>query len=512
MAKKKCVLMILDGWGIGAGDHTDAIAQANTPFMDRLHVSVPNARLLTDGVNVGLPPGQMGNSEVGHLNIGAGRIVFQDLVRIDRAIADGSLETDPVLQEAFAKAMEPGRRLHFIGLISDGGVHSMRLHLEALCHMADRKGVKHMFLHAFTDGRDTDPRSGRAFLERTLEATRGTPMRIASIIGRYFAMDRDQRWERVAKAYHLLVNGIGIPAQDPLSVLDRSYAGGNTDEFIEPHVIVNEDGSPVALIQPGDVVICFNFRTDRCREISIALTQREFPDHRMVPIPIHYVTMTEYDPTYHNVRVLFRKDDLAMTLGEVISLNGLQQIRIAETEKYPHVTFFFSGGREEPFPGEKRIMLPSPKVATYDLMPEMSAHGIADAISTELEKGEADLVVLNFANPDMVGHTGVYEAIVKAIEVTDACAQQVVEAGRRSGYSFIIIADHGNADKAINADGSPNTAHSTNPVPVFYIGEDDRNLRNGILADVAPTILDIMGMKKPAEMTGSSLFIDRISS
>jgi 2,3-bisphosphoglycerate-independent phosphoglycerate mutase len=346
-------------------------------------------------------------------------------------------------------------------------------------------------------------------MERFLEATSDTPAQVASIIGRYYAMDRDKRWERISRAYELLVNGRGEAAIDPLAVFDASYAAGKTDEFLEPHVITNEDGSPLATIAAGDVVICFNFRTDRCREISQALTQREFPEQGMAPLPIHYVTMTEYDPTYRNVHVLFRKDDLGMTLGEVISKVGGKQIRIAETEKYPHVTFFFNGGREEPFEGESRIMLPSPKVATYDLMPEMSAQGIADAICTELEKKEADLVVLNFANPDMVGHTGVLEAVIKAVEVTDRCARQVVQAGREAGYSFVIIADHGNADKALNEDGSPNTAHSTNPVPIFLIDDGGHALRDGSLADVAPTILDLMGMKKPAEMTGSSLLIDR---
>ena len=507
MSTKKCVLIILDGWGIGAGDASDAIAQADTPFIDGLYRSVPNATLLTDGENVGLPAGQMGNSEVGHLNIGAGRVVYQDLVRIDRAVADGSLEADPVLQEAFRKASEPGRKLHFIGLISDGGVHSMRAHLEALCQMADRKLDRPFFVHAFTDGRDTDPRSGRGYLESFLRNTRNTRTRIASVIGRYFAMDRDRRWERIAKAYDLLVTGKGTATTDPLEVFDRSYGSGITDEFIEPHVITDAEGDPIATIAPGDVVICFNFRTDRCREITVALTQQAFEEPGMAPLPLHYVTMTEYDPTYRDVHVIFRKDDLAMTLGEVVSRAGKQQIRIAETEKYPHVTFFFSGGRELPFEGERRIMLPSPKVATYDLLPEMSAPAIAEAIAFELSKGEADLVVLNFANPDMVGHTGVFEAIVKAVETTDRCAKQVVEAGSATGYSFVIIADHGNADKARNADGSPNTAHSTNPVPVFVIDADVTAIRNGILADVAPTVLALMKMEKPAEMTGSSLLL-----
>jgi 2,3-bisphosphoglycerate-independent phosphoglycerate mutase len=507
MSPRKAVLMILDGWGIGAGDASDAIAAASTPFIDELLRKAPNATLLTDGVHVGLPPGQMGNSEVGHLNIGAGRVVYQDLVRIDRAIADGSLELDPVLQEAFRKAAAAGTDLHIMGLLSDGGVHSMRTHAEALCHMATAAGLQRIFIHAFTDGRDADPRSGRHYAEKFLEAVNGTPTRIATVVGRYYAMDRDKRWERIAKAYALLVHGVGTAITDPMEAFDASYAADKTDEFIEPFVVVDQDGKPLAKIQPGDVVISFNYRTDRCREITQALTQHAFPEHGMTPLPLHYVTMTQYDPTYKNVDVLFRKDDLQMTLGEVVALAGKRQIRIAETEKYPHVTFFFSGGREKPFHGEQRIMLPSPKVATYDLQPAMSAQGIVDAIVPELRKGDVDLVVLNFANPDMVGHTGVFDAIVKAVEVTDSCAQQVVEAGQAMGYSFVIIADHGNADKALNPDGSPNTAHSTNPVPVIVIDDRPFAVRHGILADVAPTLLELLGMEKPAEMTGSSLLV-----
>jgi len=505
MAPHKVVLIIMDGWGIGAGDHTDAIAKADTPFINHLLATAPHATLLTDGEHVGLPPGQMGNSEVGHLNIGAGRVVYQDLVRIDRAISDGSLEQDPTLRAAFEAAKRPGRRLHLMGLLSDGGVHAMRTHAEALCHMAEKAGVPNVFVHAFTDGRDADPRSGKGYMERFLAATAGTGTRVASVVGRYYAMDRDKRWERVAKAYALLVKGEGEKVLDPLEAFDRSYAAGFTDEFVEPHIVMDTNGVPLATIQPGDVVLCFNYRTDRCREITEALTQRAFPEHGMEPLNLHYVTMTDYDPTFRNVEVLFRKDDLAMTLGEVVSRAGLRQIRIAETEKYPHVSFFFSGGREKPFDGESRLMIPSPKVATYDLQPEMSAQGIVDAIVPELRKGDVDLVVLNFANPDMVGHTGVFDAVVKAVETTDHCARQVVEAGQASGYSFVIIADHGNADKALNPDGTPNTAHSTNPVPVVVLANGVKGLRNGILADVAPTILDLMDVKKPVEMTGSSL-------
>jgi 2,3-bisphosphoglycerate-independent phosphoglycerate mutase len=411
------------------------------------------------------------------------------------------------LREAFAKAKGAGARLHLMGLLSDGGVHAMRTHAEALCHMAEKAGVPNVFVHAFTDGRDADPRSGKGYMERFLENTAGTGTRVASVVGRYYAMDRDKRWERVAKAYDLLVHGKGEAITHPLEAFDHSYAAGLTDEFVEPFIVMDTNGVPLATVQPGDVVLCFNYRTDRCREITEALTQRAFPEFGMEPLDLHYVTMTEYDPTFRNVQVLFRKDDLAMTLGEVVSRAGLRQIRIAETEKYPHVSFFFSGGREKPFEGESRLMVPSPKVSTYDLQPEMSAQGIVDAIVPELQQGNPDLVVLNFANPDMVGHTGVFDAIVKAVETSDDCARQVVEAGLARGYSFVIIADHGNADKALNPDGSPNTAHSTNPVPVVVLNSPAKGLRSGILADVAPTILDLMNVEKPAEMTGSSLLI-----
>lgn len=507
MAEQKVVLIILDGWGIGAGDRTDAIAQAHTPFIDSLNATAAHSTLLTDGVNVGLPEGQMGNSEVGHLNIGAGRIVYQDLLRVNKAIADGTLKNSPVLAEAFAHAAAPGKRLHLMGLVSDGGVHSMRTHAEALCQMAHDAGVKEIYVHAFTDGRDADPRSGKRYMEKFLNAIEGTGAKVASVIGRYYAMDRDKRWERVEEAYELLVHGKGIAINEPLKAFSDSYAAGKTDEFILSHIVVGSDGAPLATLRPDDAVICFNYRTDRCREITQVLTQQAFPEHGMVPLPLHYVTMTEYDRTFKNIHVLFRKDDLRMTLGEVIENAGKKQIRIAETEKYPHVTFFFSGGREKPFVGEDRIMVPSPKVATYDLQPEMSSEGITTAICYELKKGEVDLVVLNFANPDMVGHTGVFSAIVMAVETADRCAERVVNAGQEHGYSYVIIADHGNADKALNPDGSPNTAHSTNPVPVFVLDKRITALKNGVLADVAPTILDLMGIEKPAEMTGSSLII-----
>jgi 2,3-bisphosphoglycerate-independent phosphoglycerate mutase len=507
MSTNKVALVVLDGWGIGAGDATDAVRMARTPFMDGLVRDHPHATLLTDGEHVGLPAGQMGNSEVGHMNIGAGRIVFQDLVRIDRAIRDGSLARERALVDALEAARRPGVALHLMGLLSDGGVHAMRHHAEALCRIAVQAGVPKVFVHAFTDGRDADPRSGKGYMQRFLAAMEGLPVQVASVVGRYYAMDRDKRWERVARAHGLLVRGEGIHVPDPLAPFDRSYSAGVTDEFVEPHVIRGEDGAPVATIRPGDVVICFNYRTDRCREITRMLTQSAFPEQGTTPLQLHYVTMTEYDPTFREVDVIFRKDDLAMTLGEAVANAGLQQIRIAETEKYPHVSFFFSGGREAPFAGEQRIMVPSPKVATYDQRPEMSAQGIVDAIVPELRKAEADLVVLNFANPDMVGHTGVFDAVVKAVETTDACLAQVVRAGMEQGYRFVIIADHGNADQALNPDGSPNTAHSTNPVPVVVVAPGISVIRDGVLADVAPTVLDLMNVKKPAEMTGSSLLV-----
>lgn len=499
--------MILDGWGIGAGDSTDAIAGARTPFYSALRARVPFTTLRTDGEHVGLPAGQMGNSEVGHLNIGAGRVVYQELVRIDRAIASGELGANPVLRQALQHACAPGRTLHLMGLLGHGGVHAMQRHLLALCREAQQAGVQRVRVHGFMDGRDTDPRDGLAAVKELEAAIAGTSARIASLCGRYFAMDRDKRWERVRKAYDLLVHGTGARAGSATAAVEASYAAGITDEFMEPVAIVGQDGGAADTIRPDDVVLCFNFRTDRCREITQALTQRAFPEQGMEPIRLHYVTMTEYDATFRDVHVLFGKDNLPMTLGEVVAQAGLRQVRIAETEKYPHVTFFFSGGREEPFAGESRIMVPSPKVATYDLQPEMSARGVADAICAELAKGEAAFVCLNFANPDMVGHTGVFPAIVKAVETTDRCAAQVVEQGRAMGYSFIIIADHGNADRALNADGGPNTAHTTNPVPCLLIDDAPRVLRSGVLADVAPTVLELMGLPQPPEMTGRSLLV-----
>ncbi len=505
MKPSRTALIILDGWGIGAGDHTDAIAQARTPFIDSLQATRPHARLRTDGGNVGLPEGQMGNSEVGHLNIGAGRIVYQDLVRIDRAVADGSFARNPVLQRAFRAASGAGTRLHLLGLVGAGGVHASSAHLVALCQAAAQAGLKEIFIHAFTDGRDTDPKSGLGFIRGLERDIAGTPARIATVSGRYYAMDRDKRWERVKKAYDVMVHGIGEQAPSATWAMEASYAKGITDEFVLPCAILGTDQRPLARIRPGDVAICFNFRTDRCREITQALTQQAYPEHGMVPLDLHYVTMTIYDHRYKGVEVLFGKEDLPNTLGEVVSAQGAAQVRLAETEKYPHVTFFFNGGREEPFPGERRIMVPSPKVATYDLQPTMSAAEVADRAVEELTNGDARLMVLNFANPDMVGHTGVFPAIVQAVEATDAAARRVVEAGLANGWSFVILADHGNADKAVNPDGSPNTAHTLNPVPVFVLCNSPISVRNGVLADVAPTLLQLMGLPQPPDMTGTTL-------
>ncbi|MFO7617821.1 MAG: 2,3-bisphosphoglycerate-independent phosphoglycerate mutase [Bacteroidales bacterium] len=501
----KLILIILDGWGYGVRAEADAIRQASTPFMDSLLKRYPNSKLKTSGEDVGLPEGQMGNSEVGHLNIGAGRVVYQDLVKINRAIADGSIRQNPALDEAFSYARDHGRRLHFIGLISDGGVHSLDRHLYALCDMTRDYGLDQVFIHAITDGRDTDPYSGLGFLrqlEEHLSRSNGT---IASLIGRYYSMDRDKRWERIKLGYDLYVHGKGKPVTSILDAVQESYDEGITDEFIKPVIRVDETGRPVAVIEEDDVVICFNFRTDRLREMTIVLSQKDMPDAGMKTIPLQYYTMTPYDETFKGVGVIFDKDNVTKTLGELMSVNGKKQIRIAETEKYAHVTFFFSGGQEEEFSGERRIMIPSPKVPTYDLQPEMSAYLVRDAIVKELNSGDPDFICLNFANGDMVGHTGVWDAIIQAVEAVDTCVQSVVEAARGSGYTAIIIADHGNADNAVNPDGTPNTAHSLNPVPCIVLDDRVARVRDGILADVAPTILDLMGMPKPPEMTGTSL-------
>ena len=504
---KKVALVILDGLGYGKEDQSNAVRAANTPFLDELLATRPNATLEASGEAVGLPAGQMGNSEVGHMNLGAGRIVYQELGRIHKAVADGEFNRNTTLQEAFGYAKTNGKRVHFIGLLSDGGVHAHTRHLKGLCEAAKHAGLTndHVFIHAFLDGRDTDPNSGIGYvtdMEQFLAASVG---QLASAIGRYYAMDRDNRWERVKQAYDLLAHGIGMPTTDIREAIQQSYNEGVTDEFVKPIVKTDSNGNALATIAGGDVVVCFNFRTDRGREITIALTQQAFPEFGMHPLDLHYLTMTTYDETFKNVQVLFLKDNLTNTLGEVLEAHNKTQTRIAETEKYPHVTFFFSGGRERAFRGENRILIPSPKVATYDLQPAMSAQGVADAICEDMVTNKPDFICLNFANPDMVGHTGVFDAVVSAVETVDHCAKQVIECGRREGYSFIIIADHGNAEFMINDDGSVNTAHTTNLVPCILIDDNYNAIADGKLGDIAPTILTIMGVPTPPEMTGNIL-------
>ena len=503
---KKVMLIIMDGWGHGKLPASDAIANAKVPFVSSLYGKYPNTELITCGEDVGLPEGQMGNSEVGHLNIGAGRIVYQELQRINVAVRDGEFERNEVLMQALNEA-KTGRTLHLMGLVSDGGVHSHIDHLKALCTLAKEHGIAEVAIHAFTDGRDTDPRSGLGYLKELQDHLNTTGGFIASVTGRYYAMDRDNRWERVKIAYDVMVNGIGNHVDNAIRAVEESYKAGVTDEFLMPQVVCGPDGGPVATIKSGDVVVCFNFRTDRCREITIALTQRDLPEYNMHPLNLHYVTMTEYDKTYKNIGVVFNNDNLNYTLGQVLSENGIKQIRIAETEKYPHVTFFFSGGREQPFEGEKRIMIPSPKtVATYDLKPEMSANEVTDAIIPEIENGSAGFVCLNFANADMVGHTGVWEAAIKAVETVDRCVSRIVPMALSKGYAVFLTADHGNSDYLINEDGSPNTAHTLNPVPFFIIANDfNGTIKPGKLGDIAPTILQYMGLSIPEEMTGNVL-------
>lgn len=505
MEAKKLVLLILDGWGYGKRDKSDATFAAKTPFFNTLLQKYPHAKLEASGEAVGLPAGQMGNSEVGHMNLGAGRVVYQELGRINKAISDRSFFQDQTLLNAFSYAKQHHKNVHFIGLVSDGGVHAHINHLTALCDAATENGLDKVFIHAFLDGRDTDPNGGLGYINTLQKHLAQSPCKIASLVGRYYAMDRDNRWERVKLAYDVMVNGIGEKATNAAAAIQKSYDEGITDEFIKPIVIVDQEGIPTATIQEDDVVICFNYRTDRGREITQALSQKDFPDYGMKRLPLYYVTMTTYDESFEHVHVVFTKDDLNNTLGEVLAANHKNQIRIAETEKYPHVTFFFSGGREKEFENEKRILIPSPKVATYDLQPEMSAIGITEAITKELESKWPDFICLNFANPDMVGHTGVFEAVIKAVETVDACAQKVVETGIANGYSFIILADHGNAEFMINNDGSVNTAHTTNLVPCILIDKDYKTIADGKLGDIAPTILKIMGIPSPAIMTGNCL-------
>ena len=503
MKGKKTALIILDGWGHGDKTKSDAIHHANTPFIDSIYTDYPNCELKTFGKYVGLPKGQMGNSEVGHLNIGSGRIVYQDLAKINLACEDNSIAEMGNLQASFDYAKQNNKPLHLMGLVSDGGIHSHQNHLYKLCELAQKAGIEKVFVHAFTDGRDCDPKSGKEFIQKLEQNLFGA--KIASVCGRYYAMDRDKRWERVKMAYDVLTKGIGESSQNLSSSIQNSYDNGVTDEFIKPIVSVDKNGIPFSKIQADDAVICFNFRTDRCREITTVLTQKNMSDFGMNTLNLHYTTMTNYDASYQKVNVIYNKDNIKNTLGEVLEQNNKSQIRIAETEKYPHVTFFFSGGRESKFKGEKRLIINSPKVRTYNLQPEMSAPEVTSKIVAELEIGKTDFICLNFANPDMVGHTGDYNAIKKAVETVDNCTKKVVEAGLKNDYAFIIIADHGNADFVINPDGTPNTAHSTNMVPCFALNTGMNTIKNGKLGDIAPTILKIMGVETPIEMTGNIL-------
>lgn len=506
MENKKAILIIMDGWGIGNSKTSDAIQNANVPFVSSLYGKYPNTTLITCGEDVGLPEGQMGNSEVGHLNLGAGRIVYQELQRINVAIRTGEFAQNQQLLKAVDAAKTNNKPLHLLGLVSDGGVHSHINHIKAICDVCKAKGLTEVYIHAFTDGRDTDPKSGLGFLKDLQAHLHTSAGKIVSVSGRYYAMDRDKRWERVKLAYDTLVNGGGQKATDAIAAVEQSYAANITDEFIKPTVIVGSDQQPLATIKDGDVAICFNFRTDRCREITEVLTQQDHPDFGMHKLSLNYTTMTEYDKTFKAVNVIFENDNLQNTLGEVLAAHGKKQIRIAETEKYPHVTFFFSGGREVPFEGESRLMAASPKVATYDLQPEMSAYELTDKLVPEIEAESADFVVLNFANTDMVGHTGVFEAVVKAAETVDACVKRVVTAALAHNYTVLLTADHGNADNMVNEDGSPNTQHSLNPVPLFVISNDFKGkVKAGKLGDIAPTILTIMGVPIPKEMTGNVL-------
>jgi len=497
--------MILDGWGIGKGDKADVISQVSTPNMDRLEKEYPSSHLLASGENVGLPDGQMGNSEVGHLNIGAGRVVYQDLVKINMACRDNTLFENKTLVEAFTYARDKGKQVHFMGLLSDGGVHSLDKHLYKLCDMTARFNLENVFIHGFGDGRDTDPRSGKGYLEELNNHLSGSNGKVASFIGRYYAMDRDKRWERVKEAYDLLVHGKGEAATDVVSAIQKSYDEGVTDEFVKPIVVVDDAGKPLGTLEEGDVVVFINFRNDRAKELTMVLTQQDMPEEHMKTLPLYYCTMTPYDATFKGMHVIYDKDNVTQTMGQVVSEAGLSQLRIAETEKYAHVTFFFSGGREAEFEHEKRILIASPKVATYDLQPEMSALEVKDAVIKSIREDQPNFICLNFANGDMVGHTGVYESIEKAVTTVDNCVGQVVEAARQQDYDVMIIADHGNADHAFNQDGSPNTAHSLNPVPCILVTEDYGKINSGILADVAPTLLKILDLERPSEMTGNVL-------
>ena len=502
---KKVLLMILDGWGIGNGTKSDVISTMHPAYISAMTEQYPHAQLRTDGENVGLPNGQMGNSEVGHLNIGAGRVVYQDLVKINRACADNSILQNPEVVAAFEYAKTNGVNVHFMGLVSDGGVHSSIEHLYKLCDISKHYGIENTYVHCFMDGRDTDPKSGKGFIEALEAHMAQSTGKIASIVGRYYAMDRDKRWERVKVGYDLLVNGVGEHTTDMVAAMQKSYDEGVTDEFVKPIVRVDENGNPEGQIKANDMVIFFNYRNDRAREITVALTQEDMPAEGMHTLPLYYCCMTPYDANFKGLHILFDKENVNNTIGEYVSSLGLQQLRIAETEKYAHVTFFLNGGREEKFEGEDRILVASPKVATYDLQPEMSAYEVADKLVGALDEQKYGFICLNFANGDMVGHTGIYDAIVKAVKAVDECVAKVVESAKKNGYEVVVIADHGNADNAVNEDGSPNTAHSLNPVPIVVVSDRVKSVKEGILADVAPTVLKLMGLQQPAEMKGEAL-------
>lgn len=505
---KKTILIILDGWGIGNKSKSDAISAGKTPYINSLFKNYPNSELLASGENVGLPDGVMGNSEVGHMNIGSGRIVYQDLVRINKDVQNGQIANNPALTQAFEYAKQNNKAVHFLGLLSDGGVHSMNTHLYKLCDITKKYNLSDVFIHVLTDGRDTDPKSGYGYLEDLQDNIKNSKVKIASVTGRYYTMDRDKRWERIKIGYEALINGVGYKTSDLLSAVKESYNKNITDEFIKPIINVSDDGQPVGVIKEGDVVIAFNYRTDRLRQITYALTQENMPEHGLQTIPLHCVTMTNYDANFKGLKIAYDKPNLENTLGEIVEKNNLNQLRIAETEKYAHVTFFFSGGREQPFKNEERILVNSPKVATYDLQPEMSAFEVKQKVVDALNSNKFDFIALNFANGDMVGHTGIYEAILKAVNAVDQCVEEVVETAKKNNYATIIIADHGNADFVVNDDGTPNTQHSLNPVPCILIDDEKKNvkLKNGILADVAPTICKLLDLQTPEEMTGKVLF------
>ena len=502
---KKVILMILDGWGTSPDPKVSAIDQANTPFIDSLYTKYAHASLRTDGLHVGLPEGQMGNSEVGHMNLGAGRIVYQDLAKINLAVKHNTLASEPVLQQAISYAKTYEKPIHLLGLVSDGGVHSHIDHLFGLIDVLDHNNVNNTYVHAFTDGRDVDPKSGFGFITELETKLEQSTAQLASVTGRYYAMDRDKRWERTKLAYDALVHGLGDRSNDITSSIQTSYEEDITDEFLKPIIAENDNGEPLAQISEGDVVLFFNFRTDRGRQLTEALSQKDFHEYNMHTLDLHYVTMTNYDENFENINVIFNKDNITQTLGEVLENHGKTQLRIAETEKYPHVTFFFSGGQEKPFIGEERILKNSPKVATYDLQPEMSAFELTEALCPVLETGQIDFVCLNFANGDMVGHTGVMEAAVKACEAVDQCVEKIINCAKKNNYTTLLIADHGNCETMLNTDGSPHTAHTTNPVPIILIDNNLNHIEDGILGDIAPTILNLMGVDKPTAMTQKSL-------